>query len=195
MAKNPQVSASNRRRARHNMHKTPIYRSWVGMKQRCDNPNSPHFHRYGGRGINVCPAWGEFEGFLADMGPSYFPGGTLDRMDNDKGYCPENCRWVSRRTQSNNRGNNVRVTHKGETRTLSEWSAATGIARHILAYRYSQGWDADKLFTTDDLRGTNTQKIYVVYEGRKVTLKEAAALSGIKYQTLYARLRLGQPLF
>lgn len=79
------------------------YRSWQSMKDRCHNPNHPKWEYWGGRGISVCPEWREsFESFLAHMGPRP-PGTTLDRIDNDKGYQPGNCRWATPDEQSANR--------------------------------------------------------------------------------------------
>jgi hypothetical protein len=81
---------------------TPTYRTWLGMIQRCTNPKAQHFHRYGGRGISVCGRWRSFENFLTDMGER--PANrTLDRINNDAGYEPANCRWVTRKQQAQNR--------------------------------------------------------------------------------------------
>lgn len=90
----------------HGMSKTRIYRIWTNMNYRCRNERSSAFPNYGGRGITVCERWRDsFEAFLADMGEPP-PGTTLDRIDNDSGYSPDNCRWTSVEVQSQNRRSN-----------------------------------------------------------------------------------------
>src|ERR1700751_5398398 len=82
------------------------WNAWQAARQRCGNPNNPQYNWYGGRGINVSEKWNDFSSFLRDVGPS--PSGLLlDRIDNDKGYEPGNCRWTDRATQARNRTNNV----------------------------------------------------------------------------------------
>lgn len=86
----------------HGKDRTPTHSTWVSMRQRCLNPNNPAYPRYGGRGIAVCERWSLFANFLADMGERP-PGTTLDRIHNDRGYEPDNCRWATAKQQSQNR--------------------------------------------------------------------------------------------
>lgn len=104
-----------------------LYQLWKGMKQRCLNPKCPCYHRYGGRGITICERWLDFAAFRDDMIPTYKPGLTLDRINNDGPYEPANCRWATQLQQSRNKRTNMRITHNGRTMTLSEWAAETGI--------------------------------------------------------------------
>lgn len=132
---------------------SPTYRSWQSMKQRCINPSATHYHRYGGRGITVCDRWREsFVNFLADMGERPSLAHTIDRLDNDGPYSPENCRWATRHEQTR-RGHrvlaNIRpLTHEGETLSVAEWAERKGIRPQTLALRLRRGWSVERALTT-----------------------------------------------
>lgn len=134
----------------HGMRHTPEYKAWAAAKGRCTNPTDRAYEYYGGRGITFSPSWlDSFENFLADMGMRPSPRHTLDRIDNSKGYAPDNCRWASRMEQANNRRSNHLVTYQGETRTLRAWSDITGIPYKTLHTRIiARKWSAERTFTT-----------------------------------------------
>lgn len=126
------------------------YNRLRGMIKRCTNPNDNLYHRYGGRGITVCERWasaGGFERFMEDMGPCP-PGMTIDRIDNNGPYSPENCRWADRKTQNRNTGRNRTLTINGVSKCLEEWAAESGVDSHAIAKRLRRMWPAeDAVFT------------------------------------------------
>jgi hypothetical protein len=135
----------------HGMTKTPTFKSWESMKQRCLNQKAPDYHSYGGRGIKVHEAWRDsFPQFLADMGERP-EGTTLDRIDVDGDYEPSNCRWATLKTQQRNRRVTSAITHNGATRSLAEWAELTGVPSKILGWRIKVGWDTASALTTPAL--------------------------------------------
>lgn len=137
------------RHTTHGMSGTPEHGIWSGLKNRCLSSTDMDYARYGGRGITVCPSWLEsFETFFADMGPRPSPGHSIDRINVDGPYSPENCRWATVKEQQRNRRSNTLVTHQGETLTLIEWSERTGLSYGALKLRIQKGWAADRALTT-----------------------------------------------
>lgn len=136
------------RAATHRMSHTKLYRVWRSMISRCTNPNVPAYDRYGGRGIAVCDRWHDFANFYADMGDPPSPQHTLERIDNDGDYSPDNCRWATRTHQARNRASNHRITFRGKTRTLAGWAEETGINRSTILDRLHRGWSVERALTT-----------------------------------------------
>lgn len=133
----------------HGMSKSRIYALWNMMKQRCTNPVVYNYCDYGGRGISVCDDWINFDGFYKwALANGYQEWLTIDRIDNNVGYCPENCRWVSAKIQANNRRNNKIIEYNGEKHTLSEWSDIVDIKSHTIGERLRKGWTVEKALTT-----------------------------------------------
>lgn len=133
----------------HGQTHTPLHRRWQGMLTRCHNPNDKRYADYGGRGITVCPEWrGSFEAFARDMGPTYAEGMTLDRIDVDGPYSPENCRWATQKEQQNNRRNNRLLTFRGQTKTLAEWCELLGLSYGTVWHRLKSGWPVERALTT-----------------------------------------------
>jgi hypothetical protein len=118
------------------------YRVFVAMHHRCENPKSPGYGNYGGRGIHVSPRWASFETFLADMG--FQPEGlTLERENNNGNYEPNNCKWVTRTENARNTRKNRFVTLDGETRCIAEWAELTGLRKETIIGRLNRGWPAE----------------------------------------------------
>jgi len=124
---------------------TRFYRIWEGIKRRCQNPNQLNYSRYGARGINVCDKWQSFKGFYEDMYLSYKDELQIDRIDNDKGYFKENCRWVTLREQANNTNRNRYIEFKGIRDTVANWADYFGIKYGTFWRRiYMLGWPIEK---------------------------------------------------
>lgn len=123
----------------HGRSKTPTYRSWSIAKRRCTNPRDITYPLYGGRGIRMCERWANsFAAFLTDMGARP-PGHTLDRIDNDRGYEPANCRWATPRQQALNRRNLRLYTHDGFTGSIKDLAIRAGLSPSCVYQRLKAG--------------------------------------------------------
>jgi len=137
----------------HGCSKTKLYGVWCGMKERCNNPNNKRFDRYGGRGIKVCDDWNDFSTFqLWSIQNGYRDGLTIDRINNDGMYSPDNCRFVTRAEQNRNYSRNHLITYNGETKCIADWANETGIKASTLSIRLKRWNDLDKVFSRKDLR-------------------------------------------
>lgn len=146
---------------KHGKSKTRLYHVWHSMVQRCNNADHKAFCDYGGRGIKVCAEWqGEkgFENFerwaLKNGFDENAPRGvcTLDRINVNDGYSPNNCRWADMSAQGNNKRDNFTIEYNGEVHTLSEWSHITGISRYAISRRINAGWSVEKALNIKDGR-------------------------------------------
>lgn len=150
-------------RTKHGLCHTPEYRVWQQMHRRCYVKHSPSYSRYGGRGITVCERWHDIEGLLAfveDMGWRPGKGWSLDRIDNDGNYSPENCRWATSTQQARNKGNNHRITFNGETRTLAGWAEHLGVCPSTMKTRVVQHkWNKEKALTSRDYRTSVPEEV------------------------------------
>lgn len=146
----------------HGQSKTKLYNVWKAIKERCTVESSKAYKHYGGRGITVCSRWLDFANFEADMGQPPFEGATIDRKDNDKGYCPENCRWATHAEQSRNTRRNTNFEWKGQTLCLKDIAKLEKVPYGYLYYRVHKMQEtpqkavADKLSEQGRLNETKT---------------------------------------
>ena len=131
--------------AKSNRERSPTYNTWLGMKERCLNPNHQSYPVYGGRGITLCDRWLKFENFLEDMGERP-EGKTLDRKDNDKGYTKSNCRWATKEEQYDNQ--NGAIEHNGEKHSIKGWAEKLNIPYARLQARLHRGWEFERAIST-----------------------------------------------
>lgn len=134
----------------HGKSKHPLYKTWHNMRSRCKNPNASKYELYGGRGISVCEEWDKnFEEFFNwSVSNGWEPGKSIDRINSDKGYCPENCRWVDVFTQNNNLRSNHVIDYNGETHSVYEWARLLGINPKTLSERIRRGWSVERALNT-----------------------------------------------
>lgn len=134
---------------KHGKSRDRIYGIWAGIKKRCNLSSNPSYQYYGGRGITICDEWNSnftlfYEWAIAH---GYQDGLSIDRINQDGNYEPNNCRWVSMKKQENNRRNNILLTFEGETHTLSEWAEIKGIKYTTLNHRIKNGWTVERALT------------------------------------------------
>lgn len=132
----------------HGKTETRLRRIWNSMKQRCYNNNIPQYKDWGGRGIAVCDEWrDDFQAFYDwSMANGYDDNLSIDRIDNDGNYEPNNCQWATRKQQARNKRNNVYITYKGVSKTANEWAEYLGVNPNSFKNRISRKWDIDKIF-------------------------------------------------
>lgn len=134
----------------------PEYIVWLRIKQCCTNPKNPSYEHYGARGITVCDRWMQsFADFYADMGPKptdkrgrHRDLYSLDRIDNDGPYAPENCKWATQTEQRNNSRATRKITLNGRTQTVTEWERERGLPTSMIRQRLNAGWSVERAITT-----------------------------------------------
>ena len=143
-----EISATKART--HGQTESRLYYIWLTMKQRCENPNSAKAKDYCHRGITVCPEWHSFEVFQEwALANGYADNLTIDRIDNNKDYSPDNCRWTDNKTQANNRRSNVLITFNGITQTIAQWAEQLGMKFNTLQNRIKYlNWSVERALTT-----------------------------------------------
>lgn len=155
---------------KHGLYQTRLYKTWNNMKSRCYNPKTTHYYLYGGKGIKVCEEWKkDFISFYNwAMKNGYKEGLTIDRIDSDKNYCPENCRWATYKEQNSHLKYTEKIKIKpcvieynGEKMNLTEWANKLGMNPKTLHARYERGWSIERMLNTPTIkeikRGDNGQ--------------------------------------
>ena len=142
---------ASERAAKHLLSNSRLYKTWSGIKKRCHNSKSKSFSIYGGRGISICKEWdNDFQEFYEwSISHGYRDNFSIDRIDVNGNYYPENCRWVDRLTQANNCRTNHYLTFNGKTQSIAEWARELGVSDSVIRHRLSKlGWSVEKTLTT-----------------------------------------------
>lgn len=164
---------------------------WKNMRQRCHNLNHPYYRNYGGRGITICGEWQSFNVFEQwAYANGYNDGLTIDRIDNNGNYEPNNCRWVTMKVQCNNKRDNRLIALNGKTQTVSQWADELGINYGVVRNRLHKGLPLEKVFENKDLRVADK----ITYRGKTQTVAEWARETGIDRKNISRRLARGWSL-
>ena len=158
------VDASHNRKkyaAPCNSKTNRLYRIYGSMKSRCNDLSNK---TYGGKGIGICPEWNNYGAFHEwAIKSGYSDNLTIDRIDNSKGYSPDNCRWANRAEQANNMTSNRQIVYKGQTKNLCQWATELGMDHRTLSYRIDNGWDVEEAFYTPvGIGGENKKRKEIV---------------------------------
>lgn len=179
--------------------KRPFYPTWRAMMQRCYNQENHNYERYGGRGITVCEEWKDFDNFekwaistIGNKTSNY----TVDRIDNDGPYSPDNCRWATPKEQVRHRRDTIMITLDGETKPLAEFCEIYGIKYTTVRERLKRGWSIEETFKNKarslihhpEKRVCDT---YYEIDGIKKNVSDWSKEYGISRYTVYNRLKRG----
>jgi hypothetical protein len=159
-----------------------LYGIWHCMRDRCENSENKSWKHYGGRGITVCGRWQDVRNFIADMASGYRPGMTIERIDNDGSYGPENCRWATLLEQNSNKRSNTIARWGNREMTLTGWERFLGHGPATLRSRIRRGWDLQRTFT----EGANFDAVREVTDGNSWVTPEI-----IKWGVMKERARRG----
>lgn len=126
----------------------PLYKIWKSMRSRCKSKQSPDYENYFLRGIKVCKRWDSFQNFFDDMADTHISGLTIERINNDKGYSPSNCRWATMQEQCRNRRNSIIISFGGRTLTATDWGRELGGNDVLIHIRLKRGWSVERAVST-----------------------------------------------
>lgn len=151
--------ANGKKNKKHGDTHSRLWTIWCGMKSRCDYIKNIEYHNYGGRGITYCSEWNDYVNFKEwALDHGYQDDLTLERIDCDKDYCPNNCTWATMKQQQNNKRNTIRFTINNENHSVSEWADITGIPAPTLTWRFKHGWSEEEMFMPTDLGNGHIRK-------------------------------------
>lgn len=188
------------RHVTHGLTGKRVYKTWESMKARCYNPNDGKYEKYGGRGIKVCEEWLGKDGARNFAKWAYENGfdenkrqkeQSIDRIDVNGNYEPNNCRFTDAKIQANNRTNTIFLEYQGKTKCLQEWADEVGISESTIRWRLNNGYSAEKALTTEVKKNSNAGKRYLTYKGEAKTVSEWAKHLGFDPKVLYSRIKRG----
>lgn len=176
-------------RTTHHLSGDKLYTVWKNMKTRCYNSQYWNYPNYGGRGITICEEWlKDFSSFYSwALSSGYQEGLTIERVNNDGPYSPDNCKWATKEEQDANRRNNHRLTYKGETKTVTQWAKLTGLPAAAILSRIRYGWSPDEIIETPSGGKSET----IVYDGITEKISYWSKVTGFSAHTIRMRLRAG----
>ena len=160
-----------------------------GMRLRCYNENNVNYKYYGGKGVTICDEWLlSFENFFDwAINNGYNENLTIDRIDSEKEYSPDNCKWSTKKEQAYNRSISVKLTLNGRTMYMTEWAEELEIDKKILSWRYNNGWSDEEILT----RPRDYKENKLTLNGETHSMSEWSRITGIKVATISARIRDG----
>lgn len=190
-----------KRATRHGLSDTDEFKIWLGIEQRCNNPNRRGYENYGGKGVQICMDWSSklhpkgvaFQNFIEHVGPRPSKEHSIDRHPNKNGnYEPGNVRWATHIEQANNKSSNHMIEFRGECKTVANWARELNIESSLIYARLGMGWSIEDIVNTPSAKGLHRNSI--VYQGEKISWEELAKRHGIRSDTLRYRMKQGWSL-
>lgn len=176
----------------HGLSHIPEHTIWKAMIDRCYNKNDGAYSRYGGRGILICDEWLGGNGFVSfynDMGNRPSKKHSIDRINNSKGYCKENCRWATREEQANNKSNNLFVIYNGKPTSLNMLAKEHGVGYKIAYKRYRNGWSVERIIN-EPIKGN----MIIEFEGIAMNVADWSRRTNISASAIRKRILCGWPV-
>lgn len=184
------VAASKAKRT-HGKSNSRIYHIFRDMHRRCENSQRPSYKRYGGRGITVCDEWNKENGFCNfydwSMTNGYADELTIDRIDNDKGYSPDNCRWVDYVTQANNTSWNKHIEYNNETHTMAEWGRIRSLRPSTIKNRLNHGWSVSEALGFDEHVTHHKDEVLYTINGETHNIRDWCRIQNLSVDTVRYR--------